>query len=207
MNQTWLAKSGLAETGGARLLLVFGGWALGAAPFAGLRGQGDVLLLTDFTDLSAPIPALDRYAELDLLAYSFGVVAAGHWLAAQPRRPARLSAVAGTLFPSDAERGIAPDLIRATAEGLSPTSFAAFARRAGLPDAAPPDLAAAKAELLATIARGPAPDPGFTRIWITGRDRIIPAKAQETAWAGQPSERIDTPHCPFRPGQAWEAWL
>ena len=42
MRRHWLTRDG-----GAQLTLVFGGWALGPAPFARLTGAADVLVVAD----------------------------------------------------------------------------------------------------------------------------------------------------------------
>ncbi len=205
MKSQWLSRSGTEE-----LLLVFGGWALGAAPFTALAGDSDVLLVDDYTHLDDPLNELAQYERVTLIAYSFGVASAAHWLAQTGVRPDRLIAVSGTLAPADAERGIAPDLIRATADQLTTGSFAKFCRRAGLDGPAPEiDPDAARAELYAIIERGAAPELQFDRIWIPQRDRVIPTHAQEAAWATQQNvvRNIPASHVPFRSGQSWGEWV
>lgn len=205
MRALWLSRAG-----GARLTLIFGGWGLGAAPFAALDLTGDVLFLEDYQELGPAPAALRGYSEVDLLGYSFGVAAAGFCAQGWGLRPARAVAVAGTLFPADARRGIAPEVIEATAAGLSATSFARFCRRAGLAPAPAPeiDIAARCAELRAIAARGPAPALAFDRVWLPSEDRIIPPAAQRAAWGPHPGlHEIRAPHCPFRPGQALAEWL
>lgn len=205
MKRQWLSRS---ET--ALLTLVFGGWAVGAAAFDGLRGDHSVLLVQDYTRLDDPLPELAQFDDVNLVAFSFGVSSAAHWMSRVGYQPARRVAVAGTLFPADKERGIAPDLIRATADNLSDDSFARFCRRAGLKSAAPDiDIAAARAELHAIIRRGPAPDTRFDRIWIPQRDRVIPAAAQERAWSAQRHaiRSVPGPHIPFEKGQSWAGWI
>lgn len=205
MRQRWLSRSGTDD-----LILVFGGWALGAAPFADLSGGGDVLLVDDYTRLDGPIDDLAQYDRVNLIAFSFGVASVAHWLAQTGYRPHRLIAVSGTLCPANAERGIAPDMIRATADQLTENSFTKFCRRAGLEGLAPAiDAGAARAELHAVIERGDAPETAFDRIWIPQRDRVIPTRAQEIAWATQQSavRSIPAPHIPFRSGQSWEEWI
>ncbi|WP_300514702.1 pimeloyl-ACP methyl esterase BioG family protein [Aliiroseovarius sp.] len=203
MQRQWLARTGTSD-----LILVFAGWALGAAPFAGLVGEEDVLLVQDYTTLDA-VPGLAGYDRVSLLAYSFGAVSAAHWLAQTGAQVQRRVAVAGTLYPADADKGIAPETVRLTAESLTSASFAKFCRRAGLDGPAPNiDIDAARDELLAIADRGPAPDPGFDRVWIPARDRIIPTRAQKLAWAGHAGLReVDGGHVPFRPGQRWEGWF
>lgn len=205
MKQRWLSRSGTAE-----VLLVFGGWAIGPGPFQGLSGNTDVLFVDDYTRLDDPLSDLSHYDRINLIAFSFGVASAAHWLAQIGIRPDRLIAVSGTLHPADVERGIAPDMIRATADQLSTASFAKFCRRAGLEGPAPEiDIDTAKAELHAVIERGPAPDLKFDRIWVPQQDRVIPTRAQQAAWADQHDavRTVPTAHIPFASGQNWQEWI
>lgn len=205
MKHQWLAQTGTNE-----LILVFGGWALGAAPFVELFGDQDVLLVDGYTTLDTNLPDLTSYGHISLIAFSFGVASAVHWLRETGFIPNRLIAVSGTFSPADATHGIAPAMIRATAENLTPSSFAKFCRRAGLEPPAPAlDVEAAKAELLAVIQRGPAPTMKFDRIWVPDQDRIIPTQAQHAAWATQQQaiRSLPGPHVPFRKGQTWAEWL
>lgn len=205
MKHQWLAQSD-----DSRLTLVFGGWALGAVPFRGLTGGGSVLLVDDYTRLDDPLPDLAGFDRVEMLAFSFGVASAAHWLASTGFRPDRLVAVSGTLHPACADRGIAPDIVRATADQLSSASFIKFCRRAGLSADIPElDIEQARKELHAVVERGSAPDPGFDRVWISERDRIIPSNAQRAAWAATPDvvRGVAAPHVPFEPGQSWAEWM
>ena len=205
MKHQWLAHTGTKD-----LILVFAGWALGAAPFAGLIGAQDIMLVEDYRQLDTPLPALAHYDRITLIAFSFGVASAAHWLHQTGVHPDRLIAVSGTLKPADAEYGIAPDMIRATADQLTSDSFAKFCRRAGLQGPAPEiDITAAQDELHAVIDRGATSDLTFDRIWIPQKDRIIPTRAQEAAWQAQSDAVRTLPggHVPFQPGQSWEGWI
>ncbi|AGT08078.1 pimeloyl-ACP methyl esterase BioG family protein [Paracoccus aminophilus] len=202
MRRLWLR-----QTGAARLIVIFGGWALGPAPFRHLAGAEDVLFLDDWRSPAEPLPELAAYAQADLLAFSFGVAAAGHWLTDHGDPFAHKVAVNGTFFPSDPTRGISPELIRATADELTSESLARFRRRAGFADGkdSPPDLAALRAELLAVAARPPAPACSFDRIWLSERDRIFPPEAMARAWQADAARirAIAAPHCPFAQWRDW----
>ena len=205
MKRHWLARSG-----GQQLTLVFGGWGLGVAPFAGIVGAEDVLVMDNYTTLDDPLPETTQYDYIRLLGYSFGVAAAAHWLSAHPLRLQRLVAVNGTLFPADKGRGIPPGAIAATADNLSKASFARFCRRAGHAGRAPgTDIETAQAELRAILQRGNAPQTTFQRIWISGQDQIIPAETQEAAWQAQSGaiRRLHAQHQPFSAGQSWQDWF
>ncbi|SLN56072.1 hypothetical protein ROA7450_02898 [Roseovarius albus] len=205
-----MRKQWLSHAGGVDLLLVFGGWGLGPAPFKGLSGAGDVLFVDDYTTLDNGLLETSDYDETTLLAYSFGVVSAAHWLAQTGFRPNRKVAVNGTLYPANENKGIATETVNATIDGLSPDSFSNFCRRAGFRDTPPQiDITTAQEELRAIMNRGSAPETTFDRIWISQRDRIIPAQAQTAAWAAQEKTIKYNPgsHCPFTNGQSWQEWL
>ncbi|MCQ0091970.1 pimeloyl-ACP methyl esterase BioG family protein [Roseovarius sp. M141] len=205
MRRHWLARNG-----GQQLTLVFGGWGLGAVPFAGLIGAGDVLVVDDYRALDDPLREVSQYDGIRLLAYSFGVAAAAHWLSAHTLRLQRLVAVNGTLCPADETHGIAPETIAATAHGLSAASFARFCCRVGHAGPIPRiDVAAAQAELRAIAQRGGAPQTEFDRIWISQHDRIIPTRAQQAAWQAQSCavRRLRAAHQPFAAGQNWQDWF
>lgn len=193
----------------AHVTVVFGGWAVGAAAFDALPREGAVLLAQDYTHLGDPLDVLGDFDHVTLLAFSFGVASAAHWMAQTGFQPARKVAVSGTLWPADADRGIAPEMVQATADNLSEASFARFCRRAGMALPAPAlDIPAAQEELRAIAARGPAPDTAFDRIWIPSRDRVIPTQAQSLAWISQSDavRTVDAAHIPFATQPSWEAW-
>lgn len=201
MRARWLRREG-AEG----LVVIFGGWSLGPAPFAHLSGAQDVLFLDDWREIPPDLALPQGYRERVLLAFSFGVAAAGHWLAQAGRDPfTRKVAVNGTLAPACPRHGIAPEQVRATADQLSPQSLARFAARAGAAPPEAPDLDALRSELHATLDRGAAPETRFDRILISRRDRIFPPSAMYRAWQSQAAaiRDIDAPHCPFA---RWSNW-
>lgn len=205
MEAQWLARTGSTD-----LLLIFGGWAIGAAPFQGLTGRGDVLFLDDYRQIDLSMAKIAGYQRVDLVGFSFGVAAAGHWMTQTGFTPDSKTAINGSLSPVDMRHGIAPEMVAATADNLSVQSFARFCRRAGYLGAAPEiDIPACQSELRAVIARGPAPAMAFDRVWIAEGDRIMPAKAQRAAWSGLSGDirSHPGPHIPFQSGQSWEEWV
>lgn len=191
------------------LIVVFSGWALGAAPFAHLSGSTDVLLFSDYRTLDFDRETLAPYARRSLIAYSFGVAAAGHALASTELEFDRKVAACGSLHASDEHLGIPPERVRQTADQLTETSLRQFARRAGSPLPETCDIPTLRDELHAVIARGPAPDPGFDRVWLGRSDRIFPPENLEAAWREQ-GDRVrwlETGHNPFAAFAAWRDLL
>lgn len=204
MKGEWLQRNGADD-----LIVVFGGWALGAAPFAHLRGTAEVLLLSDYRTLDFDTEALAPYVRRSLIAYSFGVAAAGHALASAELIFDRKVAVCGSLHPADEHFGIPPERVRQTADQLTEASLRQFARRAGSPLLEQSDVPALRDELHAVIARGPAPDPGFDRIWLGHRDRIFPPENLEAAWRDQADQVrwLEAGHNPFPSFTTWSEVL
>ncbi|WP_313472610.1 pimeloyl-ACP methyl esterase BioG family protein [Brevundimonas sp.] len=204
MKAQWLQRDDADE-----LIVVFGGWALGTAPFAHLGGEADVLLLTDYRALDFDPEPLHPYARRSLIAYSFGVVGTGHALVSKELDFDRMIAVCGSLHPVDERFGIPPERVRQTADNLSETSLRQFARRAGSPLPGDCYIPALQAELLAVIARGCAPDPEFDRVWLARGDRIFPPENLEAAWRDQ-ADRVrwlETGHNPFVAFTDWRDLL
>ncbi|MEK0162879.1 pimeloyl-ACP methyl esterase BioG family protein [Phaeobacter sp. A36a-5a] len=205
MEFRWLKQNEAVEA-----IVVFGGWAIGADVFAHLTGPEDVLFVSDFRSLDADLPDLSGYDHVTLLAWSFGVAGYAHWQQGRGDPFDRKVAVNGTLAPVDETRGIPPEVMARTAEGLSEQSFAQFLRRTFNAPQSPHeiDIDARRAELHAVAQRGPAPAVGFDLVWIAGRDRIFPPANQHRAWAGVALRELPTAaHAPFDHFDSWQALL
>lgn len=205
MRKYWLKLAGAHE-----LIVVFGGWALGSAPFSHLRGKQDILFVEDYRQLDADLSEIHAYGDLSLLAFSYGVASAAHWIARHGDPFRHKVAVNGTLYPTDPERGIPEDLVRQTAQELSSVSLRRFARRCGA--AAPPeeiDISALSDELLAICTRGTSPTIRFDQVWLSTGDRIFPPANMARGWAegGTTPKRIEAPHAPFARWSHWDEIL
>ncbi len=191
-----------------RVCVVFGGWAVGPSPFAGLvaAGGSDVLFVDDYRDLDCALPDLSSYVQVDLLAWSFGVAAYGHWQAGRADPFHRKAALCGSPAPVDRQLGIPPLAYRRTIDGLTEQSYQQFQERVfGCPQpVAAIDVAPRAEELRAVAARGPAPDTAFDRVWIAEQDQIFPARNLQRVWQGR-GRNIDAPHAPFDRFSNWDA--
>ncbi len=204
MQVAWLQQSVIAD----EVIVIFGGWALGAAPFAHLQGRQDILFVQDYRDLSTDLPDLSRYAKATLIAYSFGVASFAHWQANHPDLFARKVAVNGTLTPVNRTTGVPPVAMSRTIETLSLQAYQLFLARCfgAKQDFAEIDVDTRKSELIAIGERGDAPTVEFDHIWIASADRIMPAANQQRGWQGQEDRiaRIDAPHAPFARWSTWQ---
>lgn len=197
MQATWVSRNGTA-----RLLVVFGGWAVGADPFRHLARDCDLLFLDDYRALDWEPEGLDAYQERVLLAWSFGVAAYGHWQAGRADTFHRKVAVNGAFSPVDRRAGIPPVIFRATHDGLSVDSYQDFLTRcfgAWQPDQQI-DVTARRDELAKVEQRGACDAVAFDRVWLSDQDGIFPPANLNRAWSGQEGVvRVleGAPHAPF----------
>lgn len=201
MHVRWLQHNGHSD-----LIVIFGGWALGAEMFKHLTGTADVLFLDDYRDLDGP-PDLSTYERRTAVAYSFGVAAFAHLDEITRDQFDRTVAINGSPAPVDRKLGIPPVIFQKTLDSLSEESFQSFAALCfgeNQPHM-PIDVSARAAELEAVQTRGPADCPRFDRIWISQNDRIFPPQNLARAFADQQDaiRTIDAPHVPF---SAWDRW-
>ncbi len=203
MQARWLKRNG-----GSEVIVVFGGWAVGADCLSHLAGPQDVLFVDDYRDPSLDLPDISAYARRRLLAWSFGVAAYGHWRDGRADPFTRKTAIAGTMSPVDDRLGIPTAVVDQTRAALTEDSFASFQRRCFGQRVAPVplDIPARQDELAAVASRGAAPETQFDAIILPTRDRIFPPANMARAWAGQAGriQQIDAPHAPFGQWQSWD---
>lgn len=205
MKSLWLQREGRDA-----LIVVFGGWALGPAPFAHLHGTQDVLFMDDYRRLDTPIEEIKAYSRCYLVAFSFGVAAAARWMSLYGDVFHRKVAINGTLYPTDARRGIPAARVRATARRLSPENLSRFVERCG----APPlqmsaDIERLREELLGVCAWSSDASASFDTVWLSLDDRIFPPANMECAWqeSAVTPIHIHGPHAPFSRWREWEELL
>lgn len=201
MQPVWLKQNGHSD-----LIVIFGGWVLGAEMFRHLAGPEDVLFVDDYRDLDG-LPDFSAYKHRTAVAYSFGVSAFAHLDEAVRAKFDRCIAINGSPAPVDRRKGIPPVVFQKTLDGLTEKSFQSFAALC-YGESQPNqkiDIDARKAELRAVQQRGAANCPAFDRIWISQKDRIFPPANLTRAFAGQEENirSIDAPHVPFA---AWDSW-
>ncbi|MGR3679342.1 MAG: pimeloyl-ACP methyl esterase BioG family protein [Paracoccaceae bacterium] len=197
MEAEWISRTGTRQ-----LIVVFGGWAIGAEPFRALPCESDLLFLSDYCELDWTARELTDYDDADLLAWSFGVAAYAYWQSTQPEVFARKAAINGTLAPVDRRTGIPPAIFQRTLETLSVESFPGFVSRVFNEEqkVLPIDVEARCAELKAIQERGVAPDVEFDRIWVSDKDRIFPPANMNRAWehqSGNLKTLTGAAHAPF----------
>lgn len=185
----------------SRLILIFAGWAMDARPFEGLAfADYDIAIVYDLREplTAEQITEISEYKEIVVVAWSFGVVGAEMFLAANPELPVTATiAVNGTPEAVDDRLGIPTTLFEATLKALTPASLRKFYRRVGgrrhqelltrLPEREFEELAdELEAVRRAKGRRGVRWDKAI----IGEDDLIIPPANQQAAWATTPTEII-----------------
>jgi len=192
-----------------RLIVVFAGWAMDSAPFAGLHRPGyDIMVVWDYRDFLLDWSCVAPYDEICVVAWSLGVYAAAVACASIAARVTLRLAVNGTLSPVDALKGIPPKVFRGTLNGLDERNLVKFYRRvAGSRDAyrrfaenmPQRSVEELKIELEGFLPRdffAPELDTRFDRAIISRDDAIFPVASQWRAWEGTPRVMVDGAHLP-----------
>lgn len=198
----------IKDNGSSRLILFFVGWGMDDKPFLSLTVPDgyDLAVVWDYRDEALAL-SLDSYAEICVVAWSFGVVSACRWIAVNGALPlTRCIAVAGTPFPVDDERGIPEAIFSATLNNLNAENLMKFYRRMLGSKAAfeafcnqlPQRYIDELADELRTIAqRGNSdlPISVWDEVIVPTADRIIPPVNQLAAWQGYGSlSTVDACH-------------
>lgn len=113
-----------------KLLLFFAGWAADETPFRQYRPKGmDYMICYDYRTLDFDASLLERYRQVNVVAWSMGVWAAAIALASVPKKKLLSIAFNGSISPIDDSEGIPTKIFRATLDGLTPVSLQKFMRR------------------------------------------------------------------------------
>lgn len=182
-----------------RLIILFAGWGMDGHPFMGLSLPGyDLAVVWDYSDDNLPMPFWDNYDEICVLAWSYGVYFAGHFISAHPELPitARV-AVNGTMHPVHERFGISPALYKATLDALSDVAVRKFYRRmcggaAGfelfsikMPKRTLESLSGELASIGSKYEEKGAPQCYWDKAFVYVSDMIFPPEAQKAAWQGR----------------------
>lgn len=196
-----------------RLILLFAGWGMDERPFEDVGVPGyELCVLWDYRNDTFPAgleAKFGDYAEIVVVAWSFGVPAATRFIASHRSLPvtARIS-VNGTMHPVDDGKGIPADIFNGTLDGLTVKTLSKFyLRMCGggetfrrFSERLPKRSVGELRDELSAIAALPvfAPAGLWDRAVIGAKDRIIPADNQRQAWISEAFETIETdsPHLP-----------
>ena len=173
MQHQWLKRA----VNASQVIVIFGGWAIGAEAFAHLQTAADILYIWDYRDLETDLPELQYYETRVLVAWSFGVASYCYWQQDRVDIFDRKIALNGSMTPVDRFSGIPPLIMQKTIDMLSNDSFQVFlARCYGKKQPHQSiDVLARKAELIAVQARDYTGGTlHWDKIWISRSDKIFP---------------------------------
>lgn len=181
------------------LIMIFTGWSMDATPLRHLNHPDcDIACVYDYSSPELNLPdTINIYSEICIVAWSFGVPPAAHFIAGNPYLPiTKKIAVNGTHHPVHDTKGIPTDVFHATLSALSENSMYRFYRRmcggaTGFSDFKPQMPKLRHIDTLATELRAIESMPFIhpeTIMWdnviISDSDLIIPTSNQLNAWNG-----------------------
>lgn len=216
MHTVWLQRANHPHC-----LLFFSGWGMDAEPFRFLSADGcDVCLVHDYRRLQPlDLHAFAGYQQLHLVAWSMGVWVAAHLLADQAEAFVSRTALAGTLTPINAGRGLPPDSYAAMVNDFNQEVMDTFYKNMFndtshlarfLANRPRRSLAALRDEMAAfrdaVLAAAPVRDI-YTRKIVTSRDRIFTGRNQLRAWGRDGAVVHVWPHFPFFLFADWQDLL
>ncbi len=183
----------IISAGHTRLTLLFAGWGMDHTPFRQYAPQySDYTVCYDYSSADFDAAAVNSYESVHIVGWSMGVWAAA-CAASRITIPITGTAINGTPWPIDVERGIPPEIFHGTLRTLSEVTLQKFRRRmcgdAGnlvnfMSKAPERDIESLRSELssIARLAQHPAPPDFWGTAYVAGRDSIFPAVNQKRAW-------------------------
>lgn len=207
-----LSKQNLLTKSNKKLILFFTGWGMDEQVFEDYSPRDkDLIVAYDYRNLQLNTTLLEDYQEIQVFAWSMGVWAASIVLPELQKSNYPISsctAINGTPFPIDDERGIPTQLFRGTLDTLSEKTLEKFRLRMcgsrhlfhSFLDRAPQrDIEDLRSELIAIekIANTTAAAAcQWSQVYIGKEDRIFSMENQKRAWSGTEYSIFDASHYP-----------
>jgi len=202
MRHFWLKKEN-----NPNLILFFAGWGMDENPLKHIDSKGvDVLLIYDYNDLTLAAN-LSQYAEITVIAWSMGVLAAS--IVCEKIHVTRAIAINGTQNPIDVKFGINPKLYQFTLDNLSEITRDKFFQNMFLDEKKYEKLQKPERNLenqrkelanLQKIAQKTTELKfDFDCAIISTQDKIIPTKNQQRFWQTKKVKvvELNSGHYPF----------
>lgn len=198
----------IKKNGTDNLTIFFAGWGMDASDFDFLNpNESDLLICSDYREMSFDAAILKPYQNIRLVAYSLGVWAAAYTFCDLEIDFSEKVAINGTPFPADDERGIPVAIFRGTEAGLNERNLQKFFRRmCGTKENFDRFISKTGSkncvelkEALQNIYRLSAEKNVASFCWnraiISLNDAILPAENQRKAWCGGvETVLLDAPH-------------
>jgi hypothetical protein len=207
-----LPKQHLQVKSNEKLLLFFAGWGMDEQPFLHYSPVGkDLIVAYRYTDLLLDKSLLAGYREIEVFAWSMGVWAASLVLPELQNSNYPIgtcTAINGTPFPINDEKGIPTQLFKGTLDTLSNKTLEKFRlRMCGSKDlfnyflerAPQRGIEDLRSELIAierTASTKSAAAFQWHQVYIGKEDRIFTLENQKRAWSDTASTIIEAAHYP-----------
>ena len=224
-----MKHSFLHQKSSKKLILFFAGWGQDEAPFQSLESiDYDVLLLYNYAEKETEafdfLSLQNKYDEVHLIAWSFGVFMANKSLKDLDLKLQSSLAINGTIAPIDNQFGIPNKVYDLTLDNFSEKVAFSFSKKMclgsskaqayleNLPKRSINDLenelAFLKKDYLGSIITK---FLNFNTAYIAKNDFIFPSPKQENFWSEQQNTKIilgeNTSHFPFYEWENWDSIL
>ena len=186
MEYKWLNKQNNKQ-----LILFFNGWGMNEDAVRHLAfDDTDVLILYDYNSLEVDLSEIKKYSEVNVIAWSMGVMAAGIVLKPIIKEINKITVINGTLKPIDDKYGIPQKIYNLTIQHFSDESAEKFAKNMfenGLSHnfKLRKPMENIKNELVSLQKYADTQEVYEfvpTKIYISKKDKIIPPKHQSAFW-------------------------
>lgn len=203
MRYKWLYKNN-----NNKLIVFFNGWGMDESVVKHLDPENnDVLMFYDYNSLDCDFDfdLLDKFSEINLIAWSMGVMTATLFDIKYNKK----IAVNGTLKPIDNEFGIPIKIYELTLNNFNINSAEKFI--SNMFDSKTKiekihrDFTELKTELASLKTYKANTNFHYDRVIISSKDKIIPTKHQIAFWGISPN--IDAGHAPFLMFKKWSELL
>lgn len=213
MRYKWLNKQN-----NNKLIIFFNGWGMDEEVVKHLDCENyNVLMFYDYINLETDFDwsILSNYSELNLIAWSMGVMIAtivkplaSYFISTNSKNKGKAVAVNGTLKPIDKNYGINPKVYDLTVYSFGDLGQLKFIQ--GMFDsdtklAVSRDLENQRDELIALKDYKANEDFKYDKAIISSKDTIIPTRNQVAYWKKEPN--IEAGHCPFFKFEKWSDLL
>ena len=111
------------------LKVVFLGFGQDLTPFSSLNLSSDTFFVYDYEDDSADFSVIYEYKKYEVIAWSLGVMMSDIFVSKVEKKPWKMTALNGTPFGINSEKGVDAALYKATLDNLSEDNMTRFYRR------------------------------------------------------------------------------
>ena len=111
------------------LKVVFLGFGQDLTPFSSLNLSSDTFFVYDYEDDSADFSVIYEYKKYEVIAWSLGVMMSDIFVSKMEKKPWKMTALNGTPFGINSEKGVDAALYKATLDNLSEDNMTRFYRR------------------------------------------------------------------------------